>query len=78
LSNRYNNFLTDEVAALKNFFVRFLTLKYELLGEDEKYLSPREGTLSQFLVMMPFIPKDSIGCKYLLTIEKQYLQLLRF
>lgn len=65
LSNRYNNFLTDEVAELKNNFVRFLTSKYELVGEGDRYQPIREGTLSQFLVMMPFIPKNSIGCKYL-------------
>jgi hypothetical protein len=68
-----------EVATLKNTFFRFITLKYEMADETvEKFRPVNTRTIGHLLAMMPFVPKESIGCKYLIELERQYLIVLKY
>lgn len=78
LTNRYNNFLGEEVAALKNTYFRFLTLKYDVADESGKFKTITDRTIGQLLTMMPLVPKESVGCKYLIQLEKWYLYVLKY
>lgn len=63
LTNRYNNYLSEDVATLKATLFNFLMRKYQVAEEVEAgtFKQINEKALGQFLAAMPYFPKESTG-----------------